>query len=1269
MRLKRVLTKAGKCNIIETACNKLETIDQEEKRGMNRFKRGLSACLCLLLTLSGLPVSADAIIEETPGIRVEETTQPPAETEKTTTDAPVTDAPATDAPMTEVPMTEAPTTAAAPEAEPTGSETYLPETFHVTFERTEISAGMSQTPLNLEKELKPQATQGEKLVWTVTEGDGAEIYRGDADTGREIPEGTEAENAAMFLRVKGAGKYTVRAALASEEKIYAQATVTITEDRELKLWAEKTDPMEGETVKLTLQCQPETEIDLQEVEWTASDECVRIEAGQAVCLKPGSAVITARWRGLSAQCEITVSADPAEITAQDVTLYSNQTGRVQWQFVEGAEGDAALVRLVPQEGSEGWFTLDEAGNLTPVVSEEGILASESGAIESYVDVTYKSRSVRVKVVLLQAVTSAAPVGEMALLRGQTLETYGKYGLAPMNHQDKVVALESGDETIFTLDENGVIHGAGRGTAQLRLKMESGNVLEMPVRVMEPTQELKVETPTTGYYKVGETAQMTLRRTPAEADDPVTWSVSDANLAEVDANGLVNLKAPGGVMLTATAASGAQCQVYLEIIRPVTGMEFYLSVFPDVRAFTLAQGQSVTPVVKMLPENATHTGYALFSSDPAVAVIQGGRIVGVKPGVATVTLESADGMARETISITVVAKRKGATSLRISPSSLTLYEGTGRKLRGSVNSSAANKGLIWASTNPQVATVDANGYVTALEPGTCSIYCMNSAGVFKKCTVRVKAQLPKSVKLNKRSGSMYPDDCYQLTYTISPANVRQEIYKTVTWTTSNPAVAFVSDEGMVYAVAPGRATITARTANGKRATCRVTVKKRGVTSLSIVNPYGDFQVGGVYTLTAAAQPENATDASVKWTMDSRSRKLASIDANTGLIYCKKAGTIRVTATAKDGSRKKATISINIGDVALESMRVLWQGEEIAQGQTMTLEYGQQAQAECSVAPQMYLEWTSSNARIVSVENGLITARRSGQATITAMAAGRYAFSFVVNVPRDESQPRYRALLISQYQSSREKGYLPFAKNSAQGFVNAVSRSDLEGEGYEVTYKQNLTSASQMISAIESTFADAKEGDVSVIYVMTHGVIKNGEFCWYLKGSGSKGTYVYASQVMPSIQKIKGNVVLMVLSCYSGGSDQNPNNLTGMMRQADEAAGEGGSYSVVCASDGTKRASYSNTAEKKAYDFFTLGICESLGWDFRSGAETDLRADLNGDGKVSIEELAAATAAITSEECQAYLKKYGSSSYWGPTDKRQDPSYYVSPKARNLNIFGK
>ena len=96
--------------------------------------------------------------------------------------------------------------------------------------------------------------------------------------------------------------------------------------------------------------------------------------------------------------------------------------------------------------------------------------------------------------------------------------------------------------------------------------------------------------------------------------------------------------------------------------------------------------------------------------------------------------------------------------------------------------------------------------------------------------------------------------------------------------------------------------------------------------------------------------------------------------------------------------------------------------------------------------MYLEWTSSNARIVSVENGLITARRSGQATITAMAAGRYAFSFVVNVPRDESQPRYRALMISQYQSSREKGYLPFAKNSAQGFVNAVSRSDLEGEGY-------------------------------------------------------------------------------------------------------------------------------------------------------------------------------------------------------------------------------
>ena len=76
--------------------------------------------------------------------------------------------------------------------------------------------------------------------------------------------------------------------------------------------------------------------------------------------------------------------------------------------------------------------------------------------------------------------------------------------------------------------------------------------------------------------------------------------------------------------------------------------------------------------------------------------------------------------------------------------------------------------------------------------------------------------------------------------------------------------------------------------------------------------------------------------------------------------------------------------------------------------------------------------------------------------------------------------------------------------------------------------------------------------------------------------------------------------------------------------------------------------------------------------KKGAEIDqLRKKLEtiANGKVSIEELAAATAAITSEECQAYLKKYGSSSYWGPTDKRQDPSYYVSPKARNLNIFGK
>ena len=145
--------------------------------------------------------------------------------------------------------------------------------------------------------------------------------------------------------------------------------------------------------------------------------------------------------------------------------------------------------------------------------------------------------------------------------------------------------------------------------------------------------------------------------------------------------------------------------------------------------------------------------------------------------------------------------------------------------------------------------------------------------------------------------------------------------------------------------------------------------------------------------------------------------------------------------------------------------------------------------------------------------------------------------------------------------------------------------------------------------------------------------------------------------------------MVLSCKSGGDVNNAENLTGMISQIDKTAAAGSSYSVICASEGTMRASYADTDPSFSYDFFTYGLCQALGWDMRRSQAAAVSADSNSDGVITLKEFAQATQVFTREECAAYLAKYGSSAYFGPPEKRQEVSYYISPNAGDVKVFAK
>jgi hypothetical protein len=161
--------------------------------------------------------------------------------------------------------------------------------------------------------------------------------------------------------------------------------------------------------------------------------------------------------------------------------------------------------------------------------------------------------------------------------------------------------------------------------------------------------------------------------------------------------------------------------------------------------------------------------------------------------------------------------------------------------------ATDKGVIWTSDNPSVATVDGNGQVSALFEGTATISATAASNDkrTKTCTVTVISTL--NISLNVSSLGIPTGTIRTLKATIVPDNLSQD----VTWTSDNIAVATV-DGGVVMAITPGTARITAvSTVSADRtAECVVTV-------VDVSNMPAVQQLIGMWTFEDSNNLEKAT----------------------------------------------------------------------------------------------------------------------------------------------------------------------------------------------------------------------------------------------------------------------------------------------------------------------------------------------------------------------------------------------------------------------------
>lgn len=311
---------------------------------------------------------------------------------------------------------------------------------------------------------------------------------------------------------------------------------------------------------------------------------------------------------------------------------------------------------------------------------------------------------------------------------------------------------------------------------------------------------------------------------------------------------------------------------------------------------------------MLPLIATDKSVEWSSDKEEVAIVDAdGRVTAKSNGNAIITATTKSQGKTATCLITVAQWVK---SISLSKTSITLNEGQEQTLIPTVNpSNAADKSLNWSSSDTSVATVDADGKVTAVSKGMATIKATakDGSGKYASCSVIVIRPV-SSIRLNNSSLVLYrgtSNVTETLTATVTPSDASNT---TVSWTSSNTSVAMVSSSGVITGKAKGTATITvtAKDGNGARATCKVEVRQF-VTSITLDKTSLSLEIGDEASITVSSiLPDNANDKSVTWS--SSDNTIASVD-NSGKVTAKaKGGNATIKATANDGSGVCASCAV-------------------------------------------------------------------------------------------------------------------------------------------------------------------------------------------------------------------------------------------------------------------------------------------------------------------------------------------------------------------------
>ncbi len=572
---------------------------------------------------------------------------------------------------------------------------------------------------------------------------------------------------------------------------------------------------------------------IKDIIWTSSDDAVATVSanGSITALKAGTATITATTKdgGKEATCVVTVSAIPATsvvLDANNLTLLPlGEAALTATVYPENA-----TYRDVIWKSSDSTVaTVDEKGNVKALKQGTAIItATNANGMSGECNITVEGGWLfnqdyedGTNTVFTSTTNGWSRVQDedgnwiMQLVIDENTDVASDYYPASLNAQG-MVPLPTGAFVISFDICNMSADGAAFLSIHAYDNNSVGNYYTFDARDLEIGEwyNVKFYQNGTAYMRKSGDAEYVSVDVKKNAHGISSGTNRLALWLDCDSRYLKPENLTSSDAVRATYLKFDNFRVSSEV--KATGIEF------DKETVEINSNETIALNLTFVPSNTTDINVVYSSSDENVATVDKyGVVTGKGNGTATITVKTLDGGFADTCEVTVGGATL-ASGITLSKSETTMNVGETETITATISPEDASvKTVNWTSEDAEIATVDEDGKITAVGPGTTNIVATaaDGSGVSAKCAVEVNAIPVTSVTLDKTEVNMEAMSEATVSASIFPENAS---FKTVTYTSADEKIATVDENGVIKARSVGTTTITASVKDGVSATCTVNV---------------------------------------------------------------------------------------------------------------------------------------------------------------------------------------------------------------------------------------------------------------------------------------------------------------------------------------------------------------------------------------------------------------------------------------------------------------